>query len=277
MITLTIGTILNILTEVRQIVNEGIKSYFTEGWNYLDLTQVTMNAIFIGMMSMCVYDERLEFDVETIRVISALSSFIMWVKCFYWMRLFEKFAHFITLITQTIVDMSTFMFMLMLCIFAFTNFIVIINNNSSGANDPIKEKYKDVYEDDLGNKINNWTYVTQFTDVAVFNAFISMWRTGLGEFDDAHYDKGAYTYLLWTFFMMATFIILVVFMNMLIAIMTNTYEKVQGEQEESMFYEQIQIITDFVWMLDLNSLFYNQKYIIRVAPDVAVKTEKNIL
>jgi len=104
-----------------------------------------------------------------------------------------------------------------------------------------------------------------------------MWRTGLGEFDDAHYDKGAYTYLLWTFFMMATFIILVVFMNMLIAIMTNTYEKVQGEQEESMFYEQIQIITDFVWMLDLNSLFYNQKYIIRVAPDVAVKTEKNIL
>jgi len=119
-----------------------------------------MNAIFIGMMSMCVYDERLEFDVETIRVISALSSFIMWVKCFYWMRLFEKFAHFITLITQTIVDMSTFMFMLMLCIFAFTNFIVIINNNSSGANDPIKEKYKDVYEDDLGNKINNWTYVT---------------------------------------------------------------------------------------------------------------------
>lgn len=114
--------------------------------------------------------------------------------------------------------------MLILCIIAFTNFILIINNNSSGANEPIQKKYFDQYADDDGHPVNDWTYVTQFTSIPVFDAFISMWRTGLGEFDDNHYDKGFNSAMLWIFFLAATFIILVVFMNMLIAIMSNTFE-----------------------------------------------------
>lgn len=103
MSVLTIGNIVNIFTELRQIKSEGC-GYFTEGWNWIDMLSCAFCSVFIVMMNMCIYDETLEFKPEIIRTVAALACFIMWIKCFYWMRLFESFAHFITLITQTIYD-----------------------------------------------------------------------------------------------------------------------------------------------------------------------------
>jgi len=56
----------------------------------------------------------------------------------------------------------------------------------------------------------------------------------MGEFDiDGTYSEGPNNVLCWFMFWLATFLILVVFMNMLIAIMSETYANVQEEFEES--------------------------------------------
>jgi len=65
----------------------------------------------------------------------ALGCFIMWVKVFYWMRLFKSTAPFVTLIFQTIADIKVFMIMLIIIILAFTNFFYIMNLNSLAAQD----------------------------------------------------------------------------------------------------------------------------------------------
>ena len=58
-------------------------------------------------------------------------------------------------------------------------------------------------------------------------------------------------------FCIATFIISVVFMNMLIAIMGETFGSVSEESEESGLREQVVLIADHSWLVDLNKVFKN--------------------
>lgn len=54
----------------------------------------------------------------------------MWFKMFYWMRLFKATAKYVTLITETLVDLTYFMIMVGIIIQAFATFFYIINLNA---------------------------------------------------------------------------------------------------------------------------------------------------
>ena len=96
-----------------------------------------------------------------------------------------------------------------------------------------------------------------------------MYLTSLGEFDSEGYSDGPNSSLAYLFFFLATFLVLVVFMNMLIAIMGDTFATVQEEAEQSKYFEEIQLIWDFMWLINLDDHFNKFKYIVRVVPDVA--------
>ena len=136
---------------------------------------------------------------------------IMWVKLFYWMRLFKNTAHFITLISRTIYDVRIFMLMLLIILCSFANFFFLINENIQDGED--------------------FYYVGSFVGNKVIDAFIASYLTGLGEFDFDGYKMGPNVYLAWLFFILATFLVLIVFMNMLIAIMGDTFSQVQEIQD----------------------------------------------
>jgi uncharacterized integral membrane protein len=53
----------------------------------------------------------------------------MWLKVFYWMRLFSSLAYYVKLIQATLYDSLPFMVMVALIIFAFGNYFYVINNN----------------------------------------------------------------------------------------------------------------------------------------------------
>ena len=54
---------------------------------------------------------------------------------------------------------------------------------------------------------------------------------------------------------MATFIISIVFMNMLIAIMGDTFAQVQEGAEENGILERVSLINDFIWLIDVNKIY----------------------
>ena len=53
----------------------------------------------------------------------------MWIKVFYWMRLFSALAYYVKLIQQTISDSMNFMLMVFLIILSFANFFYVIDRN----------------------------------------------------------------------------------------------------------------------------------------------------
>lgn len=108
----------------------------------------------------------------------------------------------------------------------------------------------------------------------MIDSIIAVWLLGLGEFDlDNSYSEGPDKFMCWFMFCFATFLILVVFMNMLIAIMGQTYSDVQDESLESGLLEQLNMIMDSVWLLDLGEQFKHHKYIIVARPDSAYIAE----
>ena len=55
------------------------------------------------------------------RIVGSIAIFLLWMKLFYFLRIFEPTSAFIRMITQIIVDMGVFAGIYLLAIFAFAN------------------------------------------------------------------------------------------------------------------------------------------------------------
>ena len=67
------------------------------------------------------------FSVHKLRAYFAVSSFIMMIKVFYWMRLFTSTAYYVKLITQTLSDVKLFLLLCLIIIFAFALMFFFLN------------------------------------------------------------------------------------------------------------------------------------------------------
>jgi len=112
--------------------------------------------------------------------------------------------------------------------------------------------------------------------VDVIDVMLSMYLMGaLGDFDAGAYAHGPDSTRAQIMFLLATFIICVVFMNMLIAIMGDTFGKVSEAQVESGIRERVVLISDHAWLLDLQKIFKGKRYVIRVRPSSGAGEESD--
>ena len=63
-------------------------------------------------------------------------------------------------------------------------------------------------------------------------------------------------------------------MNLIIAIVNDTYQTVKLREEESSLQEQANLIADFIWLIDIKDIFKDRKYIILVETDATIKNEQ---
>jgi len=98
--------------------------------------------------------------------------------------------------------------MLIIIVCAFTNLFFIIQLN-------INEKDKD-----------NYHYVVDYTGEDLSSAFIAMYVLALGDFHFSGYGQGPDVFIAWLFFIIGSYLMLLVFMNVLIAIMGDTFGRV---------------------------------------------------
>ena len=154
-----------VLVELSQFYKHGILLHMSDFWNWIDVTSLIFNAIFIFSINMDLHASEV-FTMNTLRLIGSVTAFLMWIKTFYWMRLFKTSASFITLILATFNDILMFMFIVFLMISAFANFFYILNKNTL----------------DSGDGDDSYRYVVEMTENGVINAYISMYLLTLGEF-----------------------------------------------------------------------------------------------
>ena len=110
--------------------------------------------------------------------------------------------------------------MVLIIILSFANFFFVIDRN-------LVLNYN-------GDRRQDQTYYESYTENPIRDVVISVYMLGaLGDFDSTVYRNGYDRYFAVAMFLLATFIISVVFMNMLIAIMGETFGQVQEVSEES--------------------------------------------
>lgn len=114
---------IQLFLEVKQFLKERF-SYFTEVtfiWNFFDI----FSSIFVLMFSYFEFTGRVKD--ETTFIISSLAVFLLWLKLFYFMRLFKPTASFIRMIVDMFVDIQVFLLIFFTGILAFSNAYFILH------------------------------------------------------------------------------------------------------------------------------------------------------
>jgi hypothetical protein len=247
--------------EMRSLKLSGFYWYFVDPWNVLDVLSTCLNFAFTTMLMINIGFETNYLSKFMLRSIGGVASFCMWIKVFYWMRLFAFTAHYVTLITETVKDVRTFFVMIIIIMTAFANFFYIVNFNTPANPENDGHEF-------AGNLNADYSYVPVNQGNAVFDAILSSYLLALGEFSTDGFTEGPNVTICWVFFIMASFLILVVFMNMLITIVSETFSKVMEIKDELSLSEQLYLIQDHIFLIDLSTEFTDKKYIIRLYPDV---------
>jgi len=84
-----------------------------------------LNFSFMSMFFLCVVLREEYFQREVILTIGSWGMFLMWIKVFYWFRLFSSYAYYVRLIMQTIFDSRKFMILVVIILISFGNFIYV--------------------------------------------------------------------------------------------------------------------------------------------------------
>ena len=187
-----------LILELIQLKEDPV-SYFTDFWNIIDCVSLVSCATYVG----CLITNSLE--LEDLNLIGALAVMLLWVKLFYWMRLFRTFSAFVRVISEIVVDIKVFFAMLLLCLMAFANIIIVLNLNRTASGNP--------------------EIVDPIIGFFPLDALLHAYLTGLGEYGFDNYSEQNMVFT-WIVFIIATLIIQIIFFNMLIAIMSESFMRI---------------------------------------------------
>jgi len=187
-------------------------------WNWLDLFGLTfIFVIAVVRMSteLSLYEDTLipnEFlgiaadlvPIEWLRIMAAIASFCMLAKVFDWLRLFEETAFYILLMSETLKDISSFLILLLTALMMFGVPMIMLNLNRSADASVVESTF------------GPW----------VFNMFLNQYLLALREFNYGNFAGQPQAIFCYVIFIGATFFTQITMLNMLIAIMGDSFERV---------------------------------------------------
>ena len=223
-----------IYIEIHQLIFHRL-GYFKSFWNMLDISSILLN------IAVVVWDFT-RWQLNDIIAIAWVAVLVLWFRLFYLLRVFSETAYLISMIQAIIIEMKYFVLALVIAILAFANTFFILGRNSPDGNN--------------------------FSGNTIWDAFIFSYRMGLGDFDTSGFgtsDEG----LIWTLWFLNTLIILIILLNLVIAIMGDTFDRVQETQESTMLKEFACIMRENEFMFNRKRMFKNVKYIVVVQPERA--------
>ena len=128
------------------------------------------------------------------------------------MRLFTETAFFINLLNKTLQGIKAFSVMMIILIMGISNIMYVLN---------IEDHSSEADEESLFALHLPYDFA---------NAVIFAYNLALGEYDTESF-KGDHQTILWIIYAIATFMLQITFLNMLIAIMSNTFDEVLEEKK----------------------------------------------
>lgn len=208
------------LFEIEQIKELGW-SYWAELQNYIDTSSTILNLGLLLKYDL-LYDHW--YGLQTQQTLAAAAIGFMYYKLFMWMRIYGPTAFYMRLISETFSDVVSFFFMFIVLIFAFANILFILNSQRE------HDAEQSLYDEPLEN--------------GFFNSFINVYTLSHGEFATEGFG-GTNSNLVWWVWFIGTFLLSITFLNMLIAIMNNSFDKVMDSKEVAGRKERIGIMLDY--------------------------------
>lgn len=88
--------------ELKQMNSMGMTNYLADVWNIIDLSSAMLNLSFSTMFIWCLVVDEVKsgasFSFVTTHTVAGFACMFMWLKVFYWCRLFSNLAYYVKLI-----------------------------------------------------------------------------------------------------------------------------------------------------------------------------------
>lgn len=93
--------------ELKQMNSMGMTNYLADVWNIIDLSSAMLNLSFSTMFIWCLVTDEVNnkinksdasFSFVTTHTVAGFACMFMWLKVFYWCRLFSNLAYYVKLI-----------------------------------------------------------------------------------------------------------------------------------------------------------------------------------
>ena len=161
-------------------------------------------------------------DMARIRIIASFASCFTLLKLLDWFRLFEETAFYVHLVGETLSDIKYFALLLVTTLLMFGVPLLILEGNSADGKELIEGAF------------NFW----------VFDLVYNQYLLALGEFGLDNFADHPQAILVYLFFIAATLISQLTMLNMLIAIMGDSFDKVIEHKHVNATRTKLQILGD---------------------------------
>eukprot|EP00347_Sterkiella_histriomuscorum_P009906 403339425 len=201
--------------ELIQCVDEGWH-YFKSVWNYID---IITPVIILSLLVINGFDIKLSYSLE--RILQAIGVFFMWFKFLYFFRIFKSFGYLTRLIILVIYDMKHFLVVLFFTIVAFSDSFLTLSNGNDD-----EDKFVDGF----------------------FDSIIYTYRIILGDFDVTKFG-GVGTFMVYGLFILCTVFNTIIMLNLLIAIISETFTMVKENSENASYQEMASMIGENAYLI----------------------------
>jgi hypothetical protein len=185
--------------------------------------------------------------------ITVILSLFLWVSFYYMWRLEADFAFYVSMLGATISDLTAFLFFYFMIIVSGATVWIVTFNWENTLN-------SELVSDDQYN-----TIFTQYSDHAEVDSFISVWNLALGDFKLENYANKT-TIMPFLAFLLISLITNIVFLNMMIAVMSDTFNKMTEKRERNGLRERTMLYADFMQLLRIDSYLDKNRFLYIVTP-----------
>jgi len=199
------------LGEVGQLLIEG-RRYLDSLWNRLDMSSLVLYwcTSFVHMLvAVNALEEQTERDlVDVLTPVAAVTALLLWTNILYYARAFESTASLVRTLLQALQDMGAFVLIILIVLAGFSTgfFLLYMQPAFMGSAD-----YEELY--------------LQFG--TPLNTVLTLYDMMLGSYDVRVLRLSSSVVLAWLFFLLFSFMMSILLLNVLIAILSDSFERVQ--------------------------------------------------
>ena len=219
-----------------------MRDYFKNPWNVNDFISLSLTLVIVVLS----VQEQAYLSPEILRQLAAIASCALLLKVYDWLKLFDRTAFYILLLDETMRDVGSFLILLFTALLMFGMPMIMLNLNSFGDNKIVDDPF----------------------DYIALNMLLNQYLLALGEFNFDNFAVHPQTGLCFFFFVMATFVTQIAMLNMMIAIMADTFERVIENRIVNATKMKLDLMSDmFATLSHTSKKDENQVFMFRVHPD----------
>jgi len=220
-IMLVLNTLFMVV-EFFQMKRNGLRGYLESGWNVIDL--LTVGLVYLSTILdvlLCGLDIGGECSsssesIEVVKSLYALIYLCMGVKMFYFLRGYSNSSFLVNMIIQVIKDMATFLAIILIVTVSFSGAFFMLQKDPESDFFLSEASFGDIF-------YGSYTMLLGETNLPE-----SFWQSGIR-----------------LLFVVYTLFNLIIMLNLLIAIISDTFERVQDSAINARNYELLQLVLEY--------------------------------